>query len=73
MARSDSDPSVSYSLTKNGAIVKSSSVDQTSGNARWALISSGVAVTNGQTWAVIMTASGSGCARADAVKFVRTA
>ena len=73
IARSDSDPSVSYSLIKNGASIKSSSVDQTAGSARWVLISSGVAITSGQAWAVTLLTSGSGCARADSVKFVRTA
>ena len=73
MARADSDPSVSYSVVKDGANVKSMIISQTTGSGRWVLLAGGIQITSGTVWNVTLTASGSGCARADTVKFVRTA
>ncbi|CAM1509720.1 Fc.00g000550.m01.CDS01 [Cosmosporella sp. VM-42] len=73
IARSDSDPAVFYDITKDGTSVLKKAVDQTSGSARWMLLASNQVIKSGQKWSVTMTASSSGCARADTVKFVRTA
>ncbi|KAK7423561.1 hypothetical protein QQX98_001019 [Neonectria punicea] len=73
IARSNSDASASYQVLKDGTSVLQTTVDQTSGSARWVRLSSGLAMAQGQKIVISLSASGSGCARADTVKLVRTA
>jgi hypothetical protein len=71
MARSDSDPAAVYTVSQNGAVVSTITIDQTSGAFRWQAIYSSMSIAAGDVVAVKLTASGSGCARADTIKFVR--
>ncbi|KAK7427261.1 hypothetical protein QQZ08_006197 [Neonectria magnoliae] len=73
IARSDSDASASYQVLKDSTSALETTVDQTSGSARWVRLSSGLATAQGQKIDISLSASGSGCARADTVKLVRTA
>lgn len=69
----NSDPAASYTLTKNTFAVVNTVVNQTTGSSRWVLLADNIVVSAGDGLRVKLTASGSGCARADTVKFVRTA
>ncbi|KAI9147064.1 Endo-1,3-1,4-beta-glycanase EglC [Paramyrothecium foliicola] len=68
----NSDPAARYTLTRNSVSITNTAVNQTSGDSRWVLLADNIAVSAGDGLSVKLTASGSGCARADTVKFVRT-
>ncbi|KAL6399320.1 hypothetical protein AUP68_17866 [Ilyonectria robusta] len=65
MARGDSDPSFTHKVFKDGASVLQTTVDQTSGSAKWVRLLTAQGITTEQELAISMLASGSGCARAE--------
>jgi hypothetical protein len=67
MARSDSDPAAVYTVSKNIVVVSTVTVDRRTVAFRWGSINNGMSIAAGNAITVELMASGSGCARADAV------